>query len=151
MVGICYSLPNQDDETDEVLFKQLGEVFRHYLLFSWRNSTSQMRAESIMQQRGNSLEVLGVCGRWMSVGDGKVCGCWLLQHLNTDGERVNYRRYPSGLVGGVTFRGCLGLSDHEITEFSVLGEVRRWVSRTATLNFHRADFGLFRRLNVSVP
>lgn len=36
--------------------------------------------------------------------------------------------------------------DHEITEFSVLGEVRRRVSKTATLDFRQADFEIFSTL-----
>ncbi|KAK4816268.1 hypothetical protein QYF61_014340 [Mycteria americana] len=47
--------------------------------------------------------------------------------------------------------GCLGQSDHEMIEFWILGEVRRGVSRAATLDFQRADFGLFRRLVERVP
>jgi len=43
-------------------------------------------------------------------------------------------------------RGHLGHSDHETIEFSVLRGGRREVSRTATLDFCRADFGLFRSL-----
>ena len=46
---------------------------------------------------------------------------------------------------------CLGHSDHKVTEFSILAEVRRGVSRTATLDFWRADFGLFRTLADRVP
>ena len=36
-------------------------------------------------------------------------------------------------------------------EFSMLGEVRRGVSRTSTLDFWRTDFGLFRSLVDRVP
>jgi len=43
----------------------------------------------------------------------------------------------------VVVRGCLGLSDHEMTEFLGCGEVRRGVSKTTTMDFWRADFGLF--------
>ena len=46
---------------------------------------------------------------------------------------------------------CLGLSDHEMTEFSVRGEVKRWASKTTTMDFRRADFGLFRMLVERVP
>jgi len=56
-----------------------------------------------------------------------------------------------GLVGDGVVRGCLGLSDHEITEFSVRGEVKRWASKTITMDFRRADFGLFRTLAERVP
>lgn len=43
-------------------------------------------------------------------------------------------------------RGCLGHSDHEIVQFSVLEEVGRKVSITATLDSWRADFDLLRNL-----
>ena len=48
-----------------------------------------------------------------------------------------------GLVGDVVVRGRLGLSNHERIEFSNLGGVRRGVSKTITMEFRRADFGLF--------
>jgi len=38
----------------------------------------------------------------------------------------------------------LGVSDHEMIVFSVLGEVKMGVSKTTTMDFQRADFGLFR-------
>jgi len=46
------------------------------------------------------------------------------------------------LVGDVEVRGCLGQSDHDMVEFSILGGVRRGNSKTATLDFWRADFEL---------
>ena len=54
-------------------------------------------------------------------------------------------------MGDVMVGGRLGHSDHEMIEFSILGEVRRGVSRTATLGFQRAGFGLFRSLIDRVP
>ena len=51
-----------------------------------------------------------------------------------------------GLVGDEMAGGCLVHSSHEMIEFLILGEVRRGVSGTATLDFRRADFGLFRGL-----
>jgi len=42
--------------------------------------------------------------------------------------------------------GHLGLSDHEMTEFSILGELRMGISKTTTMDFRRSDFGLFRML-----
>ena len=51
-----------------------------------------------------------------------------------------------GLVGGVKAGDYLGQSDHEIVEFSILEDVRRVTSKTAILNFQRADFDLFRTL-----
>ena len=40
----------------------------------------------------------------------------------------------------------LGQSDHEMVEFSILGKVRKGISKTAVLDFRRADFELFRTL-----
>ena len=56
-----------------------------------------------------------------------------------------------GLVGGVTVGGLLGLSDREMIEFSILGEARKGVSKTTTLDFRRANFGLFEALVERVP
>jgi len=42
-------------------------------------------------------------------------------------------------------------SDHEIVEFSILGDIRRVTTKTAILNFQRADFDLFRMLVAEVP
>jgi len=47
--------------------------------------------------------------------------------------------------------GHIGFSDHEMTEFSVRDEVKRGASKTTTMDFQRADFGLFRRLIETVP
>ena len=46
---------------------------------------------------------------------------------------------------------CLGQSDHETVEFSILGDVRKVNSRTTILNFQRVDFDLFRMLVAWVP
>ena len=36
MVGVCYRPPNQDEETDEILYKQLGEVSQSLALVLMR-------------------------------------------------------------------------------------------------------------------
>lgn len=48
-------------------------------------------------------------------------------------------------------RSFLGHNDHEMIEFSSLGEVRSGVSKTATLDFWRTDFRLFRLLVERIP
>ena len=47
-------------------------------------------------------------------------------------------------MGSVKLKGSLGCSDHEMVEFKILRAVRRSCSKLATLDFRRADFGLFR-------
>jgi len=56
-----------------------------------------------------------------------------------------------GLVRDVVARGRLGLSSHEMTECSVLGEVKRGASKTTTMDFQSAVFGLLRTLVERVP
>jgi len=51
----------------------------------------------------------------------------------------------------IYYQGCHELSNHEMTEFSVCGEVKRGTSKTTTMDFHRADFGLFSTLVERVP
>ena len=46
---------------------------------------------------------------------------------------------------------CLGQSDHEIVEFSVLGDVRRVTNKTSILNFKKVDFDQFKTLVARVP
>jgi len=56
-----------------------------------------------------------------------------------------------GLVGDVVVGGCRGLRDHKMTEFLVCGEVKRGASKTTSMDFQRADFGLSRMLVERVP
>jgi len=46
-------------------------------------------------------------------------------------------------VGNVKLKGSLGCSDHEMVEFKNLRTLRRAHSQLTTLDFRRADFGLF--------
>ncbi|GAB0177387.1 hypothetical protein GRJ2_000203900 [Grus japonensis] len=56
-----------------------------------------------------------------------------------------------GLVGDVKLKGSLGCSDHEMVEFKILRAVKRTHSKLSTLDFRRANFGLFRDLLRRVP
>jgi len=51
-----------------------------------------------------------------------------------------------GLVGDAVIGGCVWLSNHEMIEFLVRGEVKRGASKITTMDFWRANFGLFRML-----
>ena len=53
IVGICYRPPNQDEEVDKSLYRQLGEVSRSLPLFLWAIAKSQTSAGFIIQQIGN--------------------------------------------------------------------------------------------------
>ena len=54
-------------------------------------------------------------------------------------------------MGDVKVGGRLGQSDHEMLDFSILVEPRRGVSRTATLDFRRANLNLFRTMVERFP
>ncbi|GAB0178718.1 hypothetical protein GRJ2_000337100 [Grus japonensis] len=56
-----------------------------------------------------------------------------------------------GLVGNVMLEGNLGCMDHEMVEFKILRAVRRVQGKLTTLDFRRADFGLFRDTLARVP
>ncbi|GAB0175819.1 hypothetical protein GRJ2_000047100 [Grus japonensis] len=56
-----------------------------------------------------------------------------------------------GLVGNVKFKGSLGCSDYEMVDFKIFRAARRAHSKLTTLDFRRADFGLFRDLLGRVP
>jgi len=47
------------------------------------------------------------------------------------------------LLGNVKLKGSLDCSDHEIVKFKIFRTVRRAHSKLTTLDFRRADFGLF--------
>ncbi|PKU40674.1 glycerol kinase [Limosa lapponica baueri] len=51
-----------------------------------------------------------------------------------------------GLVGNVKLKGSLGCSGHELVEFKILRTARMVHSKLTTLDFRRADFGVFRDL-----
>ena len=46
---------------------------------------------------------------------------------------------------------CLGQSGHKMVKLCILGEVRRKGSKTATLDYQRVDFEVFRTLVGRVP
>ncbi|PKU30847.1 rna-directed dna polymerase from mobile element jockey-like [Limosa lapponica baueri] len=55
-----------------------------------------------------------------------------------------------GLVGNMKLKGSLGCSDHEMMEVMILRAVRTHKKLT-TLDFRKADFGLWRDLIGGVP
>jgi len=56
-----------------------------------------------------------------------------------------------GLVEHVKAGGSLGCSDHEMVEFRILCGGSRGISRIKTLDFRRANFGLFKELLGGIP
>jgi len=145
LLGVCYRPPNQDEEVDEVFYKRLAEVSQPLALvlmgdfnlpyIGWKYNTAERKQSRKLQDcmEDNFL---------MQLVSEPTRGGASLDLLFTNRE---------GLVGDVVIGGCLGLSDHEMLEFSVHGEVKRRSSKTTTMDIWRADFGLFRTLVERVP
>ncbi|KAK4810917.1 hypothetical protein QYF61_013325 [Mycteria americana] len=145
VVGVCYRPPNQDEETDELFYKQLGEASRSLALVlvgdfnlpdvCWKYNTAERKQ----------------CRRFLEcVADNFLTQ--LVSEPTREGAPLDLLfTNRDGLVSHVMVGGCLGQSDHEMIEFLIRGEAARGVSKTATLDFWRADFGLFRRLVERVP
>ena len=133
-MGVCYRPPNQDEETDEEFYRQLAKVAKSSALvlmgdfnfpdISWKCNTAQRK------QSRRFLETVEDSFLTQLVSEPTRGGA-PLDLLFTNRE---------GLVGDVVVRSCLGQSDHEMVEFSILGEVRRGTSKTAVLDFRRANF-----------
>jgi len=140
LLGVCYRPPNQDDEVDEVFYKRLAEV-------------SQLLALVLV----GDFNLLDICWKY-NAADWKQSRRFLasvednflkqLESKPTRGGALLDLLFTNreGLVGDVVVGGCLGFSNHEMTEFSLQGEVKRGASKTTTVDFWRADFGLFRTL-----
>lgn len=76
----------------------------------------------------------------------------LVSEPTGDGALMDLLLVNRGLVGEVKVGGHLEHSNHELTEFAILGKViGKVVSRTATHEFQGADFGLLRGLLGGVP
>ncbi|RMC20255.1 hypothetical protein DUI87_01101 [Hirundo rustica rustica] len=145
LLGVCYCPPNQEEEVDNLFYKQLEDVSGSPALvlvgnfnlpdICWELNTADKR------QSRRFLEC--VEGKFLSqlVGE-PTRGGTILDLLFTNRD---------GLMGDVVVGCRLGQSDHEIIEFSIFGEVRRSTNKTLTLDFQRVDFGLFRRIIQRVP
>ncbi|RMB99816.1 hypothetical protein DUI87_23593 [Hirundo rustica rustica] len=145
LLGVCYRPPNQDEEVDNLFYKQLNNVSGSSALvlvgdfnlpdIFWELNTAEK------QQSRKFLEC--VEDNFLSQLVSKPTrGGTVLDLLFTNRD---------GLVGDVEVGGRLGHSDHEIIEFSIIGEIRRNINKISTLDFRRADFGLFKRLTQRVP
>ncbi|KAJ7411268.1 adaptin ear-binding coat-associated protein 1 [Pitangus sulphuratus] len=103
LVGVCYTPPNQDDEDDELFFKQLADVSKSPTLVLV-----------------GDFNLLDVCWELHTVEkrqSRRFLECiednFLLQLVN-EPTRDAAPSQIEGLVGDVVVGGCLGHSDHEI-------------------------------------
>jgi len=145
LLGVCYRPLNQDEEGDEAFYKRLAEVSQLLALVllgdfnlpdtCWKYNTAERK------QSRRFLEYVEDNFLTQLVSEPSRAGA-SLDMLFTNRERL-----VRDLVGG----GHIGFSDHGMTEFSVRDEVKRGASKTTTMDFRRADFGLFRMMVERVP
>ena len=119
VVGVCYRPRNQDDEADELFYKQLGEASRSPALVlvgdfnlpdvCWKYNTAERKQSRRFLEcvaEDNFLAQLGS----EPTREGAPLGLWFTNR--------------EGLVSHVMVGGRLGQSDHEMIEFLIPGERR---------------------------
>ncbi|GAB0182131.1 hypothetical protein GRJ2_000678400 [Grus japonensis] len=141
IVGVCYRPPAQEDRVDEAPYRQIGAASCSQALVlmgdfnnpdtCWRGNTAGQKQSRRFLEYIYDNVLLQVIEEPMRRGA-------MLDIGFTNKE---------GLVGNVKLKGSLGYSDHEMVEF----ENHRVHSKLTTLDFRRADFGLFRDLLGRVP
>jgi len=139
-VGVCYRPPDQDEQEDEALYRQIGEASHSKTLvlmgdfnhpnICWRDNTAGHR------QAWRFLECDEDNFPFQVIEEPTRRGA-MLDLVLTNKER---------LVGNVKLKGSLGCSDHKMVEFKTLRAARQVCSKLSTLDFRRADFGLLRDL-----
>ncbi|GAB0189098.1 mitochondrial enolase superfamily member 1 [Grus japonensis] len=140
IVGVCYRPPDQGDRADEALCRQIGAASRSQALvlmgdfncpdICWRDNAAELKQSRKFLECVDDNFLMQVIEEPMRRGA-------MPDLILTNKE---------GLVGDVKLKGSLGCSDHEMVEFRILRAARRAHSKLTTLDFRRADFGLFRDL-----
>ncbi|GAB0204729.1 hypothetical protein GRJ2_002938500 [Grus japonensis] len=140
IVGVCYRPPDQDDRAGEALYKQIGAAScsKALVLMGDFSHPHICWTDNIARHKQSR--------RFLECIDDN----FLLQ-VTLDPMRISAMldlvlTNKEGLVGNVKLKGSLGCRDHEMVEFKILRAVRRVRSKLTTLDFKRADFGLFRDL-----
>ncbi|GAB0185725.1 hypothetical protein GRJ2_001037800 [Grus japonensis] len=139
IVGVCYRPSNQEDRADEALYRQIGAASHSQALvlmgdFShpnicWRDNAERHKQSRKFLERVDNFR--------LQVTEEPTRRGAMLDLILTNKE---------GLVGDVKLKGSLGCSDYEMVEFKILRAARRAHRKLTTLDFSRADFGLFRDL-----
>ncbi|GAB0207806.1 hypothetical protein GRJ2_003246300 [Grus japonensis] len=142
---VCYRPPDQGDRADEASYRQIGAASHSQALvlmgdfdhpnICWRDNTAGHKQSRRFLECVDDIFLLQVIEEPMRRSG-------MLDLILTNKE---------GLVGDVKLKGSLGCSDHEMVEFKILRAARRANSKLTTLDFRRADFGLFRDLLGRIP
>ncbi|GAB0206941.1 hypothetical protein GRJ2_003159700 [Grus japonensis] len=145
VVGVYYRPPDQEEEVDEAFYRQLEVTSQsqalvvmgdfHHPDICWKGNTARHTQSRMFLQSTDDNFLTQVVEEPTRRGV-------LLDLVLTNKE---------GLVGDVKAGGSLGCSDHEMVEFRILRGRSRAISRITTLDFRRANFGLFKDLLGRIP
>ncbi|GAB0179197.1 hypothetical protein GRJ2_000385000 [Grus japonensis] len=143
--GVSYRPPDQGDRADEALCRQMGAASHSQALvlmgdfnhphICWRDNTAGHKQSRRFLECVDDNFLLQVIEEPTRRGA-------MLDLVLTNKEE---------LVGDMKLKGSLGCSDHKMVKFKILRAARRARSKLTTLDFRRADFGLFRDLLGRVP
>ncbi|GAB0177486.1 hypothetical protein GRJ2_000213900 [Grus japonensis] len=145
VVGVYCRQPDQDEEVNEAFYRQLEVASRSQALvlmgdfnhpdICWKDNTARHTQSRRFLQSIDDNFLTQVVEKPMRRGV-------LLDLVLKNKE---------GLVEDVKVGGSLGCSDHEMVEFRILHGRSRAISRITTLDFRRANFGLFKDLLGRIP
>ncbi|GAB0209615.1 hypothetical protein GRJ2_003427200 [Grus japonensis] len=145
VVGVYYRPPDQEEEVDEAFYRQLEVALRSQALvlmgdfnhpdICWKSNTAKhAQSRRFLQSIDDNFLT--------QVVEDPTRRGMLLDLVLPNKE---------GLVGDVKVGGSLGCNDHEMVEFRILHGRSRAISRITTLDFRRANFGLFKDLLGRIP
>ncbi|GAB0181498.1 hypothetical protein GRJ2_000615100 [Grus japonensis] len=145
IVGVYYRPLDQEHQADDSLCRQIGAASHSQALvlmedinhpdICWRDNTAGNKQSRRFLECVDDNFLLEVIEEATRTGA-------MLDLVLTNKE---------GLAGNVKLKGSFGCSDHEMVELKILRAARRVDSKLTTLDFRRADFGLFRDLLGRVP
>ncbi|TRZ06974.1 hypothetical protein HGM15179_020133 [Zosterops borbonicus] len=135
ILGVCYRPPDQEEEVDNLFYKQLENVSGSsaLVLVGDFNLPDICWELNIAEKRQ--------CRKFLECMDDNFLSQLVGEPTRGETKLDLLFRNRNGLVGDVVVGGQLGQSDHEIIEFSIIGEIWRYINKTFTLDFRRADFG----------
>jgi len=145
VVGVYYRPPDQEEEVDEDFYRHLNAASQSQALvvmgdfnhpdICWEDHTARHTHSRRFLQRVDDNFLMQMVEEPMRRGV-------LLDLILTNKVRQ---------VEDVKVEGSLGCNDHEIVEFRILHGGSRAIRRITTLDFMRANFGLFQDLLEGIP
>jgi len=145
IVGVYYRPPDQEEEVDEAFYRQLKVPSQSQTLvfmgdfnhpdICWEDHTARHTQSRRFLQRTDDKFLMQM------MGEPKRRVVLLYLVLMNKEEQVE----------DVKVGGSLSCSDHEIVSFRILCGGSKEIRRIKTLDFRRANFGLFKELLAEIP